>query len=69
MRPPLARVPAERRTDALEATEELVQVPLRTSLSLQDLYVSLAPMDRVLVDLRAAAAFAKAKDSVLTSCT
>jgi hypothetical protein len=100
-------VPAERRTDALEATEELVQVLLRTSLSLQDLYVSMvegipddafpgedpaevllemisgsacqaieaaglevsraataligAVLDRVLDDLRAAAALAKAE--------
>lgn len=34
-------MPAERRTDALEATEDLVQALLRTSLTLQDVYVSL----------------------------
>jgi len=34
-------VPAEFRTDALEATDELVQALLRTSLTLQDVYVSL----------------------------
>jgi len=34
-------VPVERRTDALEATEELVQALLRTSLTLQDVFVSL----------------------------
>lgn len=34
-------MPAEFRTDALEATEELVQALLRTSLTLQDVYVSL----------------------------
>jgi 23S rRNA G2445 N2-methylase RlmL len=34
-------VPVERRTDALEATEELAGVLLRTSLSLQDIYVSM----------------------------
>jgi hypothetical protein len=101
------QVPAERRLDAMEATEELVQTLLRTSLSLQDIYVSLvegvpgdafpgedpaevllemisgsaclaieaaglevsraataligAVMDRVLADLRAAAALAKAE--------
>ncbi len=36
-----ARVPAERRTDALRATEELVQALLRTSLTLHDVFVSL----------------------------
>lgn len=100
-------MPAECRTDALEATEELVQALLRTSLSLQDVYVSLveeipadafpgedpaevllemisgsaclaieaagleisraataligAVMDRVIADLRAAAALAKSE--------
>lgn len=34
-------MPVERRTDALEATEELVQALLRTSLFLQDTYVTL----------------------------
>jgi hypothetical protein len=34
-------VPVERRTDALEATEELVQALLRTSLTLQEVFVSL----------------------------
>jgi hypothetical protein len=34
-------VSAERRTDALEATEELVQALLRTSITLQDVFVRL----------------------------
>ncbi|MBS1879388.1 MAG: hypothetical protein JST31_07745 [Actinobacteria bacterium] len=104
---PWARVPAEPKAEALEASEELVQALLRTSLSLQDVYVSLlegipddafpgrdpaevllemiygsaclaieaagpelsraataligAVMDRVLDDLRAAAALARAR--------
>jgi hypothetical protein len=100
-------VPVKPKTETLEASEELVQALLRTSLTLQDVYVSLveeipddafpgedpaevllemiggsaclaieaaglemsraataligAVMDRVLDDLRAAAALAKAK--------
>lgn len=103
-------MPAERRTDALEATEELVQALLRTSLTLQDVFASLveeipddafpgedpaevllemisgsaclaieaagleisraataligAVMDRVVDDLRAAAALAKSERTV-----
>lgn len=34
-------MPAECRTDALEATEELVQALLRTSITLQDVFVAL----------------------------
>lgn len=34
-------MPAECRTDALAATEELVQALLRTSITLQDVFVSL----------------------------
>lgn len=34
-------MPVERRTDALEATEELVQALLRTSLTLHDVFASL----------------------------